>query len=155
MYASSLAFLPLSPTQVTNITPGPVSGGAGHCVPSVISSGEEAVQLAAELNPDLVLMDIRLVGDTDGIDAARQIRDRLDVPVVFLTAYADETTRQQAKMTEPYGYLLKPVEQRALQTVVEVAVHKHRMERKLRASERWPAAVLRGTGDAVATADVS
>ncbi len=125
----------------------------GYCVPSVTGSGDEAVELAAELNPDLVLMDIRLVGYTDGIDAARQIRDRLDVPVVFLTAYADETTLQRAKMTEPFGYLLKPVDQRALQTVVEVAVHKHRMERQLRESERWLAAVLRSTSDAVATTD--
>jgi CheY-like chemotaxis protein len=125
----------------------------GYSVPSVTRSGEQAVEFAAELNPDLVLMDIRLVGDLDGIDAARQIRDRLDVPVVFLTAYADETTLQRAKMTEPFGYLLKPVDQRALQTVVEVAVHKHRMERKLKESERWLAAVLRSTSDAVAMAD--
>jgi PAS domain S-box-containing protein len=127
----------------------------GYCVPSVTRSGEEAVASAAELNPALVLMDIKLDGDVDGIDAARQIRDRLDVPVVYLTAHADETTLQRAKMTEPFGYLFKPVDQRALQTVVEITIHKHRVERKLKESERWLAAVLRSTSDAIVTADAT
>ena len=127
----------------------------GYCVPSVTRSGEEAIALAAELNPDLVLMDIKLDGDVDGIDAARQIWGRLDVPVVYLTAHADDTTLQRAKMTEPFGYLLKPLDQRALLTIVEITIHKHRVERKLRESERWLAAVLRSTSDAIVTADAT
>jgi len=125
----------------------------GYSVPALCNSGEEAIDLADSLNPDLVLMDIKLNGETDGIQAAEQIRDRLDLPVVYLTAYADEATLQRAKLTGPFGYLLKPVEQRDLQTAVEVAIYKHRVERELKASERWLAAVLRSTSDAVAATD--
>jgi len=125
----------------------------GYSVPALSYSGEEAIDLAHSLNPDLVLMDIKLNGETDGIQAAEQIRDQLDLPVVYLTAYADDDTLQRAKLTSPFGYLLKPVEQRDLQTAVEVAIYKHGVERKLKASEQWLATVLRSTSDAVAATD--
>jgi len=76
---------------------------AGYIVAGIAASGEEAVELVGQVNPDLVLMDIRLRGKVDGIDAARQIRARHDLPVVYLTAYADEMTLERAKVTEPYG----------------------------------------------------
>ncbi len=120
----------------------------GYRVPAEIRSGEEAVAAASRLRPDMVLMDIGLSGDMDGIDAAAQIRGQCEVPVVYLTAYADEATLERAKLTEPYGYLLKPVDSRALQTVVEVSIYKHQIEKWLKDSGRWLSAVLRCASDA-------
>src|SRR5687767_9404080 len=80
----------------------------------VASSGEEAVRLAQERKPDLVLMDIRLRGRMDGIEAARLIHDRLDIPVIFLTAHTDEGTLQRAKSSEAFGYIVKPFEKQEL-----------------------------------------
>ena len=125
-----------------------------YAVPAVVSSGEEAIQKAAETRPDLVLMDIKLEGDIDGVEAAEQIRARFDIPVVYLTAYADEDTLQRAKITEPFGYILKPFEVRELQTAIEVALYKHEMERRLKEHERWLATTLRSIGDAVIATDV-
>lgn len=96
----------------------------GYGIAALASSGEEAVEQAAKTHPDLVLMDIRLKGKIDGIEAAESIRDRFDVPVVFLTAHADDDTLQRAKATEPSGYLLKPFEGRELQMAIEIAVQK-------------------------------
>ena len=88
-----------------------------------------------QVRPELVLMDIRLRGDMDGIQAAQVIRDRFKVPVVFLTAYADEETILRAKKTIPYGYLVKPFNDRELRATIEIALHTHQMERTL-ADER-------------------
>ena len=126
----------------------------GHSVPPAIRSGEEAIAAASRLHPDLVLMDIRLSGEMDGIDAAALIREQFDVPVVYLTAYADEATLERAKLTEPFGYMLKPMDPRMLQFVVEVTIYKHQIERRLRESERWLFTVLRSTSDAIATTDL-
>ena len=98
-------------------------------------------------------MDIRLEGALDGIDAAQQIRDRCQVPVVYLTAYADDETLQRARVTEPFGYLLKPFEDTQLRTVIEMALYKHTAERKLRESERRYAVTLASIGDAVIATD--
>jgi len=125
----------------------------GYTVPAEAKSGEDAVAAASQLHPDLVLMDIRLSGEMDGIDAAALIRDQFNVPVVYLTAYADEDTLGRAKTTEPFGYLLKPVDPRALQSVVEVAIYKHQIESWLKENERWQFAVLRSTSDAMVTSD--
>ena len=100
----------------------------GYAVSAVASSGEEAVQKAAETHPDLVLMDIVLKGDMDGVEAAQQIRDRFHIPVVYLTAYADEDTLQRAKITEPFGLILKPFEERELHAAIEMALYKHKAE---------------------------
>jgi len=118
---------------------------------AVASSGEEAIKKAEETRPDLVLMDIRLRGDIDGVEAAQEIRARFDIPVVYVTAYTDEATLQRAKTTEPYGYILKPFEDKELRTSIEVALYKHNIERRLRKSERWLATTLRSIGDAVIT----
>ncbi|MGH7930174.1 MAG: response regulator, partial [Candidatus Binatia bacterium] len=100
----------------------------GHTVPVVVGSGPEAVRQAAAVHPDLVLMDIHLKGRMDGIEAAEEIRAKDDIPIVYLTAYADEPTLQRAKITEPYGYVLKPFQTRDLQITIEMALYKHRME---------------------------
>jgi PAS domain S-box-containing protein len=105
----------------------------GYAVPAVVASGEAAIEKAAEIRPDLVLMGVALKGEVDSVEAARQIRARFDIPVVYLTARADDKTLQRAKVTEPFGYVLKPFEKRELSTHIEMALHKHKVERELRA----------------------
>jgi PAS domain S-box-containing protein len=125
----------------------------GYTVVGVTRYGEEAVRLAAELRPDLVLMDIRLDGPMDGVTAAQEIHNRLQLAVVYLTAYADEETLLRARVTEPFGYILKPFEERELRTAIELALYKHQAERKLRESERRYAITLSSIGDAVIATD--
>jgi len=102
----------------------------GYQVVGIANSGEEALQLAETYQPDLTLMDIRLKGPVDGIDTAQELRKRQDAPIVYLTAYADEATLQRAKQTEPYGYLVKPFEERELHSTVEMAIYKITSERQ-------------------------
>jgi len=102
----------------------------GYVVPATAFSGLEAISKVEELHPDLVLMDIRLKGKMDGIEAAAQIRARFSIPVIYVTAYADDATLQRAKLTEPFGYVLKPFEERALHSTIEVALHKRRLEQQ-------------------------
>lgn len=125
----------------------------GYAVPAVASSGEEAMEKAAETRPDIVLMDIVLKGNMDGVEAARQMRDRFNIPVVYLTAYSDDKTFQRAKVTGPLGYVLKPFEERELQTTIEMALYRHELERKLRESRQWLATTLRSISDAVIATD--
>jgi len=94
-------------------------------VPSVASTGEDAISKVEGILPDLVLMDIMLKGEIDGIDAAGEIRKRFNIPVVYLTAYSDEETLQRAKLTEPYGYILKPFEENDMRTTIEIALYRH------------------------------
>lgn len=110
----------------------------GYEVAAHVSSGEQAVEAAREMNVDLVLMDIRMPGLLDGIEAAHRIGTESDVPVVYLTAYSDDRTVSRAKETAPFGYLVKPFDQRELKTTVELALYRHRMERMVRESrERY------------------
>lgn len=110
---------------------------AGYTVPAIVSSGEDAIEKAGELKPDLVLMDIKLKGEMDGIEAAGQIRVRYDIPVIYLTAYSDESTVQRAKVTEPSGYILKertglikkPFEESELHTAIEITLYRHKIEK--------------------------
>lgn len=125
----------------------------GYPTPAIAFSGEEAVQKAGEISPDLVLMDIMLPGEIDGITAAELIKARLDIPVIYLTAYADENTLQRAKITEPYGYIIKPFRERELHITIDMVLYKHQMEKKLKESEKWLATTLRSIGDAVITTD--
>lgn len=104
----------------------------GYIVPAIAFSGEEAIEKAAEIQPDLVLMDIILKGELDGIDAAGQIRTRFNIPVVFLTAHTEENILQRAKIAEPFGYIVKPFEERELHTTIEMALYKYQMDEKLR-----------------------
>ena len=116
-------------------------------------TAENAVILAEGLQPDLVLMDIRLKAEMDGVEAAGIIRSNFDIPVIFLTAYADDDTLERAKVTGPYGYIIKPFEERELHTAIEIGLHKHKLEQKLRASEQWLAATLHSIGDGVIATD--
>ncbi|HSJ52714.1 MAG TPA: PAS domain S-box protein [Anaerolineae bacterium] len=108
----------------------------GYETCGILFSGQDAVGQALVLAPDLVLMDIKLQGEMDGVEAAGQIRAEYDIPVVYLTGHSDDATLQRAKGTEPFGYLLKPFDERELRSAIEMALYKHRMERRLRESER-------------------
>ncbi|HDP80631.1 MAG TPA: PAS domain S-box protein, partial [Spirochaetes bacterium] len=107
----------------------------GYEVAAVASTGEEAVELSRKMRPGIVLMDIILGGEMDGVEAARLIRESMDVPVVYLTAYTDEATFNRARATEPYGYILKPVSSDTLYTTIETALQRHRLEIRLKHSE--------------------
>lgn len=104
----------------------------GYSVPAVAYSAEDAIERAREFPPDLILMDIVLRGRMDGIQAAEKIRETLDIPVVFLTAYSDPKTLERAKISEPFGYLTKPFQEREIYNAIEIGLYKHRMEKKHR-----------------------
>jgi len=127
----------------------------GYDVPAIASSGEEAIQKAEAIRPDLVLMDIVLKGNVDGIAAARQIRDRFDIPVVYLTAYADSEIVKRAKITEPFGYIIKPFEARELRSNIEMALYKHKAEKALRQAEQEKAVVLGSMSELVIHQDLA
>jgi hypothetical protein len=125
----------------------------GYQIVGIAATGARALQLVAETQPHLILMDIRLQGALDGITTAEQIRQQYLLPVVYLTAHTDSATVERARITEPFGYILKPFEERELRTIIEMALYKHAAERKLRASERRFATTLRSIGDAVIATD--
>lgn len=121
----------------------------GYDIAGTAPSGEEAVRKCEETRPDLVLMDIMLKGEMDGIAAAEQIRNKLRIPVVYLTAYADNVTLDRARITEPFGYILKPFEIKEIRTTVEIALYKHKMEELLRQSEERYALAVNGANDGI------
>ena len=127
----------------------------GYDVVDVAARGETAVEIAKRRRPDLTIMDIRLRGEMDGIEAADIIRSQLALPVVYLTAHADEATIDRARITEPFGYILKPFDERELRTVIEMALYKHAAEQKLRDSERRFATTLASIGDGVIATEKS
>ncbi|EKQ55726.1 MAG: PAS domain S-box [Methanobacterium sp. Maddingley MBC34] len=107
----------------------------GYDVPYVASQGEEAIGKTLEIQPDLILMDIVLKGEINGIDTASKIKE-LSIPVIYLTAHSEDATVQRAKLTEPYGYIIKPYDSYELKYAIELALYKSKMEKKLRESER-------------------
>jgi len=107
----------------------------GYSVAGTAYSGETAVEKIAQARPDLVLMDIHLAGSMDGVETAAQIHTTSDVPIIYLTAYADRTLLERAKLTQPYGYIIKPYDERELQSVIEMACYKYGMDKKLKISE--------------------
>jgi PAS domain S-box-containing protein len=120
----------------------------GYEVAAAVFSGEEAVDAAERARPHLVLMDVVLQGEMDGITAAHHIREALDIPVIYLTAYADHGTLERAKLTQPYGYLLKPFEEVDLRFSIEMALYKHHMETELRRSREQYKSLLESAGAA-------
>ena len=125
----------------------------GYEVADSVSHGEKAVAIAGSRPLDLVLMDIQLKGDMDGIEAARKIISMHNIPVIFLTAYADDTTIQRAKLSKPYGYLLKPFETRELHSTIEMALYRSRMERQVAESRRLLETTINSIGEGVITVD--
>lgn len=116
-------------------------------VPYVASNGEEAVKKALEIKPDLILMDIILKGDIDGVEAASKVKD-LNIPIIYLTAHSEESTIERAKLTEPYGYLIKPFNAIELRYVIELALYKNKMERELKDSEKKYHSIVENVLDA-------
>ncbi len=123
----------------------------GYIVTGNAPSGEEALRKIKKELPDLVLMDIMLEGEMDGVEVAQQIREFYGIPVIFLTAYSDPETLGCAKLTEPFGYLIKPYKERELLTTLEITLYKHRMEKRIREHERWLNTLLRSISDGVIT----
>jgi len=104
----------------------------GYNVLSICSNGYDAISAVEEHMPHIVLMDIMLKGDMSGIEAAAQIKEKFNIPIIFLTAYADESTLNKAKVTEPYGYIIKPFKEIDLHTSIEMALYKHEKEKEIR-----------------------
>jgi PAS domain S-box-containing protein len=127
----------------------------GYNICGLAASGAEAIKKADKSRPDVVLMDIMLKGEMDGIEAAEQIHSKFSIPVVYVTAHADETTLQRAKRTEPMGYLLKPFNERELHAAIEIALYKHTTEKTLKDREQLLGTTLKSIGDAVIVTDTA
>lgn len=126
----------------------------GYVVVGVVASGSEAVDLAGEHRPDLILMDIKLKGPLDGIDAARTIHSRYGIPVIYLTAFSDEDTLERARHTLPLAYLIKPFVSSDLRAALDLALFRHRVLRIAEQRGRWLDSVVQSMGDAVVTTDL-
>src|SRR5262249_9651200 len=129
--------------------------GLGYDAFAIASSADEALKHAADRRPDVILMDIRIKGQRDGIDTATLLREQFDVPIVYLTAHADPRPIAPGNATGRYGYLLKPVKTGELRSAIELSLYRHDMERRLRERERWFATTLRSIADAVITVDLA
>lgn len=123
----------------------------GYKIVSIASTGQRAMDEASKYHPDLILMDIKIRGPMDGIETAKRVHDTLGIPVVYITAFSDEKTLKRAKITEPFGYLVKPFESRELHAVIEMAMYKHQMEIRLKESERKYRTLTENTNDIVFT----
>ncbi|HRX14905.1 MAG TPA: ATP-binding protein [Spirochaetota bacterium] len=126
----------------------------GYNVIGSVTSGEDAVEFCKRSLPDIILMDIHLDGEMDGIDAALAIKENLEIPVIFLTVSVDSVTLERAKKVEPYGYINKPVKDVEIFTTLEMALHKFRTELKLRQNEQWLSAMLNGIGEGIISVDI-
>lgn len=125
----------------------------GYSVPVIVDSGELAIQQAAQTQPNLILMDIRIIGELDGIATAQIITEQFDIPIIYMTAHSDTATLERAKLTSPFGYIIKPFEQREVHTMIEIALYKHNMEKHLKENAQWLKTVLESIGDGVIATD--
>ncbi|MEO6568720.1 MAG: response regulator [Opitutaceae bacterium] len=125
----------------------------GYEVVGTVDNGADALRFAHTVKVDLVLMDIHILGEIDGIETAAALRKDTNIPIVFLTSHADEATLQRAGLTEPFGYVLKPFDERELRATLQMAHYRHRAESRLRKMERWLATTLHSIGDGVIAAD--
>ena len=130
-----------------------ILAGLGYRTVAAASTGLEAIARAEETHPDLILMDIRIKGEMDGIEAASRITARCNIPIIYVTAHADQETLRRAKVTGPLGYVLKPFSERELQIAIEMAIYKHGMERQLNQQRQRLSAMLDSIGDAVIATD--
>jgi PAS domain S-box-containing protein len=126
----------------------------GYTVTAVVSSGEEAIREAGRTKPDLVIMDIRIKGEMDGIEAARHIREEFDIPVIYLTAHADRETLNRAKLAEPLGYLIKPFQETELLASIEMALHKQQADQRLKHRGELVSAAIDSIGEGVIATDL-
>jgi PAS domain S-box-containing protein len=129
--------------------------GLGYDVPYVIYSGEDAINRVIHIKPDLILMDIKLEGTFDGVDTAREIKKIFDVPIIYLTAYADSDTLKRVKDTDPAGYILKPFKERELDTTIKIALFKYKAEQKLKERAAWLESILDSLPEMIIVTDSS
>ena len=129
--------------------------GLGYEVVASLSSGFEATQKAVELSPDLVLMDIGLKGSIDGIDAAKWISSTCEIPMIYLTAYSDNNTLERAKFTGHYGYVLKPVDEKSLESKIEIVLHKSDMNRRAEQYTENLFTILENMSEGVIVSDIN
>src|ERR1035437_9771060 len=125
----------------------------GYEISGIVSSGREAIELVKQNPPDLILMDIKIKGDIDGIQTAEIIQSHNDIPIVYLTAFADENTLSRARITTPYGYIIKPFDKKTAHTMIEISLYKNSMERKIKENERWLSKILQFSGNAMIVTD--
>ncbi|EDX86399.1 response regulator receiver domain protein [Synechococcus sp. PCC 7335] len=125
----------------------------GYDVAGKAASGDSALRKIQNSRPDLILMDIHIKGEMTGIDISEKVKSEFQIPIVYLTANADDSTFKQANQTEPYGYLLKPFEERELSIAIEIALHKHEQEQVIRSSEHWYATAFQSLSEAVMATD--
>lgn len=125
----------------------------GYEVCNIFTKGEDALNYLEKNRIDCIIMDIMLRGKIDGIDAANIIKSQFKTPIIFLTAYSDQDTLERAKLTEPYGYILKPYQEKELYTNIEIAIHKNKLERQIEENEKWISAILNSIGDAIIATD--
>lgn len=123
--------------------------GMGYHVPCTVASGREAVSKTLEFQPSLVLMDIMLKGEWDGIQTAHEIHKVHDCAIIYLTAYTDQKMLQRAKITSPFGYILKPFREKELHAMVEISLHRHEMEQQNRVKQQLFLQTLLNTQDAI------
>jgi len=121
----------------------------GYETTAIVSSGEAALKAVEAEKPDVILMDIVISGQWSGIETSAIIKKKYGIPVVFVTAYADESTLEKAKLTEPFGYLVKPFNEKDIKSAIELAIFRHSMEKKLRESEAWLGTTLRSLAEGV------
>ncbi len=125
----------------------------GYEVTDLVQNGEAVVQSVEKNLPDLAIMDIVLKGSVDGIEAAAILWEKYYIPVVYITSFADDLTFERAKLTEPFGYLIKPYEERELELTIEIALYKARIQRLLKEREEWLATILKGINDGIIVTD--
>ena len=125
----------------------------GYEAPCIVDNGPEAILKAGDLRPDVVLMDIILKGNMNGIQAAEEIRERFDIPVVFLTAHSDSPTVEMAKLAGPFGYVVKPFEPQRVRIAIEMALYRHAMEEQIRLGGEAIRALLNATRDEIVLVD--
>ena len=125
----------------------------GYRVTGVAATGPQAIESVENEPPDIILMDIMLSGDMDGIDTAEIVKERFEIPVMFLTAYSDEKTLQRAKNVEPLGYILKPFKEKELYTSIDIALYKYSVDRQLKWQERWYSAMFSSIEDGIIATD--
>lgn len=127
--------------------------GLGYLVAGIAAPGQQALELIGGTSPDLVLMDIVLPGEMDGIETASQIWENFDIPVVYLTTLCDEATIERVKYSQPYGYILKPFGERELRAGIEIALYRHAIVRRLEQNKRLLSAILESICDGVIAVD--
>ncbi|MFO7447957.1 MAG: response regulator [Ignavibacteriaceae bacterium] len=125
----------------------------GYKVIGSAKSGEEVLSFVDDKLPDLILMDINLGGKLDGIETSAKIREKYDIPIIYLTAYADEKTLSRAKLTQPYGYIIKPFDNLAVRSTIETALYKYNAEKKIKEDEKWLNIILNSISDAIIATD--